>query len=43
MNEEKDINQAMNEVTINRISYSIDELEKDCWIQLVNGAIKSFL
>ena len=37
----KDINQTMNEVTINSISYSIDELEKDCWIQLVNGAVKS--
>jgi pyridoxamine 5'-phosphate oxidase len=41
MNEEKDINQTKEEVTINSISYSIDELEKDCWIQLVNGAIKS--
>jgi len=41
MNKEKDIDQTKNEVTINNISYSIDELEKDCWIQLVNGAIKS--
>ncbi len=31
----------MYEVTINNINYSIDELEKDCWIQLVNGSIKS--
>lgn len=31
----------MDEVTINNINYSIDELEKDCWIQLVNGTIKS--
>ncbi len=31
----------MYEVTINNINYSIDELEKDCWIQLVNGTIKS--
>ena len=31
----------MDEVIINNISYSLDELEKDCWIRLVNGAIKS--
>ena len=41
MNKEKDIDQTKVEVTINSISFSIDELEKDCWIQLVNGAIKS--
>jgi 3-hydroxyisobutyrate dehydrogenase len=41
MNKEKDIYQTNNQVTINNINYSIDELEKDCWIQLVNGAIKS--
>ncbi len=41
MNNEKDIDQSKDEVTINSIGYSIDELEKDCWIQLVNGAIKS--
>jgi 3-hydroxyisobutyrate dehydrogenase len=41
MNDKKNINQTKNEVTIHNISYSIDELEKDCWIQLVNGAIKS--
>lgn len=41
MNKEKDLSQTKDEVTINNISYSIDELEKDCWIQLVNGAIKS--
>jgi 3-hydroxyisobutyrate dehydrogenase len=28
-------------VIVNNISYSLEELEKDCWIQLVNGAIKS--
>lgn len=33
--------QIKDKVIINSISYSIDELEKDCWIQLVNGAIKS--
>jgi len=41
MNKEKEIDQTKVEVTINSISFSIDELEKDCWIQLVNGAIKS--
>jgi 3-hydroxyisobutyrate dehydrogenase len=41
MNKKDGVNQIKNEVTINNISYSIDELEKDCWIQLVNGAIKS--
>lgn len=41
MNEEMDINQTKNKVTIHSVSYSIEELEKDCWIQLVNGAIKS--
>ncbi|NQW78964.1 MAG: pyridoxamine 5'-phosphate oxidase family protein [Chitinophagaceae bacterium] len=41
MYKEKDIDQTKDEVTINSISFSIDELEKDCWIQLVNGAIKS--
>jgi 3-hydroxyisobutyrate dehydrogenase len=41
MNKKKDTGQINNEVTINNISYSIDELEKDCWLQLVNGAIKS--
>lgn len=28
-------------VIVNNISYSLDELEKDCWHRLVNGAIKS--
>ena len=41
MDKENNRHQTKNEVTINSISYSIDELEKDCWIQLVNGAIKS--
>ncbi len=41
MNKEKDMHQTKDEVTINGISYSIDKLEKDCWIQLVNGSIKS--
>lgn len=41
MNKEKDKDQTKNELTINNISYSIDELEKDCWLQLINGAIKS--
>lgn len=41
MNNEKNIDQTKDEVTINSIGYSIDELEKDCWIQLVNGAVKS--
>lgn len=41
MNKEKEIDQTKVEVTMNSISFSIDELEKDCWIQLVNGAIKS--
>ncbi len=27
-------------VIINNISYHLDELEKDCWIRLRNGAIK---
>ena len=34
--------QDMNEeVIINNISYSLEDLEKDCWLRLVNGAIKS--
>lgn len=41
MNKEKEIYQNKDEVTINNVSYSLDELEKDCWIQLVNGSIKS--
>lgn len=35
------MNQVMGEITINNISYNIDDLEKDCWAQLVNGALKS--
>ncbi len=31
----------MDVVIINNISYSIEDLEKDCWLRLVNGAIKS--
>jgi 3-hydroxyisobutyrate dehydrogenase len=38
---EKDINQTKDEVVINNISYSLEDLEKDCWLRLVNGAIKS--
>lgn len=34
----QDMNQ---EVIINNISYSLEDLEKDCWLRLVNGAIKS--
>lgn len=41
MNKEKGKYQTKDEVTINNISYSIDALEKDCWIQLVNGSVKS--
>jgi len=41
MNKEKDKYQTKDELTINNIRYSIDALEKDCWIQLVNGGIKS--
>ena len=34
--------QDMNEeVIIDNISYSLEALEKDCWLRLVNGAIKS--
>jgi len=40
MNVEKDMNKSKDEVIINNISYSLDELEKDCWIRLVNGAVK---
>ncbi len=29
------------EIIINNIGYSIEALEKDCWLRLVNGAIKS--
>jgi pyridoxamine 5'-phosphate oxidase len=32
---------AIDKVMINNIDYNLDELEKDCWIQLLNGAIKS--
>lgn len=28
-------------VVINHVSFNLDELEKDCWSRLVNGAIKS--
>lgn len=35
------MNQIKDKVIINSISYSLYELEQDCWIQLVNGAIKS--
>jgi 3-hydroxyisobutyrate dehydrogenase len=31
----------MDVVIINNISYSLEDLEKDCWLRLVNGAIKS--
>jgi 3-hydroxyisobutyrate dehydrogenase len=41
MDKEINVYQMKNKVTINGIDYSLDELEKDCWIQLVNGAIKS--
>jgi 3-hydroxyisobutyrate dehydrogenase len=41
MNKKNDTYQTKDEITINNISYSIDELEKNCWIQLVNGAVKS--
>lgn len=33
--------QIKDDITMNNISYSIDELEKDCWARLLNGAIKS--
>jgi pyridoxamine 5'-phosphate oxidase len=34
--------QNMNEeVIINNIGYNLEDLEKDCWLRLVNGAIKS--
>jgi pyridoxamine 5'-phosphate oxidase len=34
--------QDMNEeVIINNIGYNLEDLEKDCWLRLVNGAIKS--
>ncbi len=34
--------QDMNEeVIINNIGYRLEDLEKDCWLRLVNGAIKS--
>lgn len=29
------------EVIINNIGYNLEDLEKDCWLRLVNGAIKS--
>lgn len=33
--------ESLNEtVVVNNISYSLTELEKDCWIRLVNGAVK---
>lgn len=35
------MNEIMDKVRINNINYCIDELEKDCWIRLLNGAIKS--
>jgi 3-hydroxyisobutyrate dehydrogenase len=41
MNKEKDKYQTKDELTINNISYSINALEKDCWIKLVNGATKN--
>jgi len=41
MNIEKDMKKNKDKVILNNISYNIEELEKDCWIRLVNGAIKS--
>ena len=35
------MNKSNDEVIINNIGYSIETLEKDCWLRLVNGAIKS--
>lgn len=28
-------------IVLNQISYTLEEIEKDCWIRLVNGAVKS--
>jgi pyridoxamine 5'-phosphate oxidase len=33
--------EALNHVVINNITYSLTDLEKDTWIRLVNGAVKS--
>ncbi len=33
--------EALNQVTINNIAYSLSDLEKDTWNRLVNGAVKS--
>lgn len=38
---EKHMKESKDQVIIYNISYSIDELEKDCWSRLINGAIKS--
>jgi 3-hydroxyisobutyrate dehydrogenase len=35
------MNKSNDEVIINNIGYSLEALEKDCWLRLVNGAIKS--
>lgn len=41
MDIEKYMKETKDQVIIYNISYSIDELEKDCWNRLINGAIKS--
>lgn len=41
MNKENVLIQTKDEVMINSIRYNIKDLENDCWIQLVNGALKS--
>ncbi len=35
------MNAIVNEVLINDIGYNLDELERDCWVRLQNGALKS--
>jgi len=30
-----------NQVTINGINYNLQDIEKDCWLQLLNGSVKS--
>ncbi len=33
--------QPEQQIVLNQISYTLEEIEKDCWIRLVNGAVKS--
>lgn len=35
------MNSLHQEILINNVSYTLEDLEKDCWTRLVNGSVKS--